>query len=288
MMKTRKLGNTNVYLSCIGLGAMPLSIKKERPSEEEAIRVIHRAFELGINFIDTADSYCWDESDKHHNEKIIGKALRTYTVYPSPSWGEGVPRSGTGEGERIFIATKGGLMRPKGQWICNGNPEHLWKTINQSVEALGRPIDLWQFHAPDSDYAIEKSLAPAVKAQEQKLIRFIGVSNFSVDEIKEAQSQAPIVSVQNQYNLWNRDPETDGVLQYCEENNLTFLPWSPLGGMGRAKSSPVDVKVVIAWMLQKSSCIIPIPGASQLRTLEDTVRAVDLKLTAEELKKVEA
>jgi pyridoxine 4-dehydrogenase len=217
-METKQLGKTGVSVSAIGLGAMPMSLST-RPPEPQSIDVIYRALDLGITFIDTADSYCKDESDKHHSEQLIHKALQTYN----------------GDVSHVVVATKGGLMRPNGNWTRNGNPQHLRETIRISFEALGgnKPIDVWQYHAPDPDYTIEESLAPAKEAVEAGLIRFVGVSNFSVEQIKRARDVVDIVSVQNQYNPWYRQPEFDGVLEYCENESLTFLPWSPFGGSRR-------------------------------------------------------
>ncbi len=195
-MKRKKLGNSNFTISAIGLGGMPLSLSS-RPPESQSIAVIHRALDLGVTLIDTADSYCQDESDKHHNEQLIAKALEQYT----------------GDTRAVTVATKGGLMRPQGAWTRNGNPHHLRQTIRESFEALGgqKPIDLWQYHSPDPAYTIEAALAPAKEAVEAGMIRFIGVSNFSVEQIKRARDTVEVVSVQNQYNPWHRQPESDGV-----------------------------------------------------------------------------
>ena len=284
-MKNKQLGNTNFNISAIGLGGMPLSLSG-RPAESQAIAVIHRALDLGVTLIDSADSYSEDESDKHHNEQLIAKALEQYT----------------GDIRAVTVATKGGLMRPQGTWTRNGNPHHLRKTIQESFEALGgkKPIDLWQYHAPDPSYTIEAALAPAKEAVEAGIIRFVGVSNFSVEQIKRARDIVEIASVQNQYNPWHRQPESDGVLEYCEAEKLTFFPWSPLGGSRRAKSlqdMPAIVKlaaeknvsvycIVLAWLMAKSPCIVPIPAATKVSSIEDSVRAMDVKLTEAELEQI--
>ncbi|GAX39443.1 aldo/keto reductase [Tolypothrix sp. NIES-4075] len=285
-METKQLGKTGVYVSAIALGGMPMSLSS-RPPESESLQVIHRALDLGVTFIDTADSYCKDESDKHHNEKLIHKALQTYS----------------GDASNVVVATKGGLMRPNGSWTRNGNPEHLRKTIRESFEALGgnKPIDVWQYHAPDQDYTIEEALKPAKEAVKEGLIRFVGVSNFSVEQIKQAQDVVEIVSVQNQYSPWYRQPEKDGVLKYCEQEQLTFLPWSPLGG-SRRHSDLQDIKaiaqlasykgvsvycIVLAWLRSKSPSVLPIPGASKVSSIEDSVRAADVKLSDDEVQKID-
>lgn len=285
-MQTKQLGKTGINISAIGLGGMPMSISN-RPSEAEAIAVIHRALELGVTLIDTADSYCQDESDKHHNEKLIAKALQQYT----------------GDTSQVIVATKGGLMRPEGSWTRNGNPDHLRQTIRTSFEALGgnKPIDLWQYHAPDSNYTIKASLTPAKEAVESGIVRFVGVSNFSVEQIKQARDVVDIVSVQNQYNPWHRQPESDGVLKYCQTENLTFFPWSPLGGSSRvsrlqdipviaqlAQAKNVSVyQIVLAWLKAKSPCIVPIPGASKVASIEDSVGAVAVTLSDAEVSQID-
>lgn len=285
-METKPLGNTGVAISAIGLGGMPMSLSS-RPPESEAIQVIHRALDLGVTLIDTADSYCLDESDKHHNERLIAKALQQYK----------------GEVSHITVATKGGLMRPNGSWTRNGNPDHLRQTIRISFEAFGgeKPIDLWQYHAPDPNYTIEESLAPAKEAVDQGMIRFVGVSNFSVDQIKRTRDVVEIVSVQNQYNPWYRQPEVDGVLEYCEQEKLTFFPWSPLGGSRRvgkleeiealaqlAKAKSVSIyQIVLAWLRAKSPAIVPIPGASKIASIEDSVKAVQVHLSQTEVHQID-
>ncbi len=285
-METKQLGNTDIRISAIGLGGMPMSLS-DRPTETQAITVIHQALALGITLIDTADSYCKDESDKHHNERLIAKALQQYP----------------GDTSQVIVATKGGLIRPDGNWIRNGNPNHLRETIRTSFEALGgtKPIDVWQYHAPDPNYTIKQALKPAQEAVEEGLIRFIGVSNFTVEQIKEARNLVEVVSVQNQYNPWYRQPEHDGVLKYCQTENLTFFPWSPLGGSRRvsrlqdisiiaqlAQEKAVSVyQIVLAWLRAKSPCIVPIPGASKVSSIEDSVAAAQVKLSEAEVSRLD-
>lgn len=285
-MELKPLGNTSVSISAIGLGGMPLSLSG-RPSELEAIAVIHRALDLGVTLLDTADSYCRDETDKHHNERLLYKALQQYE----------------GDTSQVIVATKGGLMRPQGAWTRNGNPDHLRQTIRESFAALGgnQPIDLWQYHSPDPGYSIAASLTPAREAVEAGLIRYVGVSNFSVEQIQKARDVVEIVSVQNQYSPWHRQPERDGVLAYCEQEGLTFLPWSPLGGSRRVKSLPEiqpiaqlaeekNVSVyclVLAWLRTKSACVVPIPGASKVESIADSVKAAAVHLSAIEVEQID-
>jgi aryl-alcohol dehydrogenase-like predicted oxidoreductase len=283
-MKYKQLGKLKI--SAIGLGAMPLSIR-DRPSEAEAIAVIHQALDLGVTLIDTADAYCQDESDKHHNESLIAKALQQYS----------------GDTSEVTVATKGGLMRPEGSWTRNGNPDHLRQTISESQAILdgSKAINLWQYHSPDPNYTIEESLTPVREAVDAGAIRYVGVSNFSVEQIKQARQVVNIVSVQNQFNPWHRQPEFDGVLDYCEAEGLIFFPWSPLGGSSRvnrlqdipviaelARERGVSVyQIVLGWLRAKSPCVLPIPGASRTSSIEDSVRVINLDLTSEEIERID-
>jgi pyridoxine 4-dehydrogenase len=284
-MEQTELDNTGITVSEIGLGAMPLSLEG-RPDERDAIEVIHHALDLGVTFIDTADSYCTSQDDFHHNERLIGRALEEYP----------------GDTDNVTVATKGGLMRPEGRWVPDGAPDRLAKTIRESWEALGgdEPIDLWQFHAPDPDHSIEESLEPAAEAVEEGIIRHVGVSNFDVDQIERARKVVDVVSVQNQWNPWHREPERNGVLEYCDDEELTFIPWSPFGGGQRAKHlDEVDIledlatdlatspyRVALAWMLAESPMVLPIPGATRKESIADSIEAADLDLTDEELKRL--
>ncbi len=283
-MKYKQLGSNKI--SAIGLGAMPLSLSN-RPSESEAISVIHKALDLGVTLIDTADAYCRDESDKHHNESLIAKAFQQYP----------------GDTSSVTVATKGGLIRPEGRWTRDGNPDRLRKTIRESHVVLfgSKPIDLWQYHAPDPNYTIEEALTPVKESVAEGLIGYVGVSNFTVEQIKQARQVVDIVSVQNQYNPWHRQPEFDGVLDYCQQEGLIFFPWSPLGGSSRvsrlqdikviaelAKNKEVSVyQVVLGWLRAKYDCIVPIPGASHISSIEDSVKAVDLELSDQEAKRID-
>lgn len=285
-MRTTTLGNTGLEVSAIGFGAMYFSMAGS-PSEAQGIDVLHRALDLGVTLIDTADAYCHNEEDKHHNERFLRIALSTYT----------------GDTSHVVVATKGGCMRPGGNWAINGNPDHLRQTIRESHAALGgdRPIALWQHHMIDPNYPIEISLAPVREAVHDGLIRFVGVSNYRLEQIKRARDVIDVVSVQNQYSPWRRWPEYSGVLDYCEQEGLTFLPSSPLGGSSRAKKlnqieglatlaqekSISPQRLVLAWMMTRSPCILPIPGSSNLANTEDILAAVDVALTEEEMRRID-
>ncbi|MGF1482452.1 MAG: aldo/keto reductase [Cyanophyceae cyanobacterium] len=283
-MDSKRLGTTEIEISAIGLGGMPLSLST-RPPVAQALAVIHRALDLGVTLIDTADSYCQDESDKHHNERLITKALQHYQ----------------GDTSQVTVATKGGLMRPRGEWTSNGNPEHLRETIRASYEALAGPITLWQYHSPDPNYTIAESLAPVKAAVAEGLVRYVGVSNFSVEQIERAREVVEIVSVQNQYNPWHRQPEFDGVLEYCEQEQLTFFPYRPLRGRFKVDSVAENeaiaelaaakgvspYQIVLAWHRAKSPCIVPIPGATKPASIESSVGSVAVNLSPEEVQQID-
>jgi pyridoxine 4-dehydrogenase len=255
-----------------------------RPARDDAIAVLHHVLDQGVTLIDTADSYCTNEADKHHNEHLIRAAFDAYD----------------GDASDVVVATKGGLMRPDGRWTRNGDPDHLRRTIRESVDALGRPLDVWQHHAPDDDVPVEASLQAAREAVDEGLIRHVGVSNYDVEQIEQAREVVDVVSVQNQYSPWHRRPEESGVLAYCEREDLAFLPWSPLGGRRRAKD--VDAfdelaavaaaknvspqRLVLAWLMARSPAVLPIPGASRIETAHDSLQAPEVDLTDEEVRRI--
>lgn len=212
-MRTRPFGKTGVEVGVVGYGAMPLSVEG-RPPEAEALDILQQVAARGVSFIDTADTYGLDPSDVHHNERLLAKILVA-----------------ANSGARICIATKGGTVRKEPGWEIDGSPTRLYRVICESFEALGgeKPIFLWQHHWPDPRYSIKAMMEPVRRAVKEKLVRFVGVANYSIEQIKEARKVLDIVSVQNQYNLWRREPEHDGLLKYCEEEDLVFLPWRPLG-----------------------------------------------------------
>jgi aryl-alcohol dehydrogenase-like predicted oxidoreductase len=245
------------------------------PDRQNALKVLRRAVELGVNLIDTADSYGPETS-----ELLIAEALHPY------------PKG-------LVIATKGGLTRPgPGQWVPNGRPEHLKQAVEGSLKRLClERIDLYQLHTVDAKIPIEESLGALKQMQDAGKIRHIGLSNVDPGEIARAQKIAPIVSVQNRYNI--EDRKSEDVLVYCEKENLGFLPWFPIGGGGGLKSeNPLNVaakahavsvvQVALAWLLERSPVMLPIPGTSSLAHLEENVAAAKLKLTPEEWKAIGA
>jgi aryl-alcohol dehydrogenase-like predicted oxidoreductase len=262
----------------LGFGAMRVTgegIWGWPPDRQNALKVLKRAVELGVNLIDTADAYGPDTS-----ELLIAEAL-----YPYP--------------KGLVIATKGGLTRPgPGQWVPNCRPDHLKQALDGSLKRLRLDrIDLYQLHTVDSKVPIEESVGALKQMQDAGKIRHIGLSNVDRKEIDRARKIVPIVSVQNRYNI--EDRESEDVLVYCEKEKLGFLPWFPIGG-GRglkaenplntaAKAHGVSVfQVALAWLLERSPVMLPIPGTSSLAHLEENVAAARLKLTPEEWKAIGA
>jgi len=262
----------------LGFGAM--RITGERiwgwpPDRQNALKVLRRAVELGVNLIDTADAYGPDTS-----ELLIAEAL-----YPYP--------------KGLVVATKGGLTRPgPGQWVPNCRPEHLKQALEGSLKRLRlERIDLYQLHTVDRKVPLEQSLGALKEMQDAGKIRHVGLSNVSTDEIVRARNVLPIVSVQNEYNI--EDRKSERVLVYCEKENIGFLPWFPIGGgRGLKPENPLNaaakahgvsvVQVALAWLLERSPVMLPIPGTSSVPHLEENIAAAKLKLTPEEWKAIDA
>jgi aryl-alcohol dehydrogenase-like predicted oxidoreductase len=241
---------------------------------DEAIAVLRRAVELGVNLIDTANSY-----GPHVSEELIAEAL-----YPYP--------------EDLLIATKGGLTRTgPGRWPSDGRPAYLREACEGSLKRLRLDaIDLYQFHRPDKKVPYEHSIGALKELQDEGKIRHIGVSNVSVDQLETAREIVDVVSVQNRFNLTDRSSQD--VLQRCEELGIAFLPWAPLAAGSLAEPGhPVDRiahaheaspgQVALAWLLARSAAIVPIPGTGSVEHLEEDLGAADVRLTDDELAELE-
>jgi pyridoxine 4-dehydrogenase len=260
----------------LGFGAMRITGKGiwgEPADRAEAIRVLRRAVDLGINFIDTADSY-----GPNVSEEIIAEALHPYPA-------------------GLVIATKGGFERPgPNQWVENGRPAHLKAACEGSLRRLRLDrIDLYQLHRIDPKVPAEDQLDALKQLQAQGKIRHIGLSEVSVRQIRHAQGIVPIVSVQNRYSLADRGSEE--VLEYCEKQRIGFIPWFPLaagqlsGGDSAVGSVAAQLKatpsqVALAWLLARSPVILPIPGTSRVEHLEENVAAVDLKIAEDTMRQL--
>jgi aryl-alcohol dehydrogenase-like predicted oxidoreductase len=266
----RQIAGTDVFP--IGLGAMPMSLAG-RPPEEQSIRTIHAALDAGVNLIDTADAYCLDESDVGHNERLIAKALR-------------------GRRDGVIVATKGGHTRPGGGWELDGRPEHIRAACEASLKALETDrIDLYQYHRPDPDVPYEETIGAFKELQDEGKVRWIGLSNANVEQIELACSIADVVAVQNQLSLEYTDPIGKGEVKRCEERGIAFIPWSPLRGVSAARSVADERgvsphQVALAWLLSLSPVMLPIPGASRPESILDSVKAVELELTPDELERI--
>ena len=278
---TRKLDGTDVFP--IGLGGMPLSLKG-RPDEDQAIRTIHAALDAGVTLIDTADAYAYDENDVGHNERLIAKALR-------------------GRRDGVIVATKGGHTRRGQAWELDGRPEHIRAACEASLRALETDvIDLYQLHRPDPEVPYAESVGAFRDLRDEGKVRWVGVSNANVEQLEEARAIVPIVAVQNQLALDFTSPIARGEVAWADQHDAAFLPWSPLGGIGRADGtadvSPVagaaaahgvsPQQVVLAWLLALSPCVIPIPGSSRPETIADSARAAELALSDAEVNAISA
>ena len=272
-----KLGG-DLPVNRLGFGAMRITgegIWGWPPDRDNALKVLRRAVELGVNLIDTADAYGPETS-----ELLIAEALHPYP---------------TG----LVIATKGGLTRPgPGEWVPNGRPDYLKGCVEKSLKRLRlERIDLYQLHRVDPKVPMEESLGALKEMQGTGKIRHVGLSEVSPEEIARARKVLAIVSVQNQYNIANRRWEK--TLVYCEKEGLGFMPWSPIGGnrglkpddaletVAKAHSASV-VQLALTWLLQRSPVMLPIPGTSSIAHLEENIAAAKIKLIPEEWKTIDA
>jgi pyridoxine 4-dehydrogenase len=261
----------DLVVSRLGFGAMRITgrgVWGPPANRTEAVRVLRRAVDLGVTFIDTADSYGPGVS-----EELIAEALAPYD-------------------DGLVIATKGGLTRPgPGDWRRDGQPEHLRAACEASLKRLRVDrIELYQLHSPDPRVPLEDSVGALVDLQREGKIRHIGVSNVDAGELAAARDVATIVSVQNRYNLADRSSEP--VLTVCERDGLAFLPWYPLSAGSDAASasrglaevaarhSATPAQVAIAWLLARSPVMLPIPGTSSVTHLEENLQAARLRLSA--------
>src|SRR5262245_30828534 len=274
---TWKLGG-DLTVNRLGFGAMRITgegIWSWPTDRGNALKVLKRAVGLGVNLIDTADAYGPETS-----ELLIAEAL-----YPYP--------------KDLVIATKGGLTRPgPGEWVPDGSPDHLKQAVDGSLKRLRlERIDVYQLHRVDPKVPMEESLGAIKEMKDAGKIRHVGLSNVEPDEIERARRIVPIVSVQNRYNI--QDRESENALAYCQKNGLGFLPWFPIGGTrglkpenalnAAAKAHGVSVfQVALAWLLERSPVMLPIPGTSSLAHLEENVAAARLKLAPEEWEAINA
>jgi pyridoxine 4-dehydrogenase len=269
------IGN-DLRVTRLGYGAMRITgdgIWGEPADRAEAIRVLRRAVELGINFIDTADSY-----GPHVSEEIIAEALHPYP-------------------EKLVIATKGGFERTgPNKWVENGKPEHLRSACEGSLRRLRLDrIDLYQLHRIDPKVPADDQIGTLKDLQAEGKIKHIGLSEVSVKQISDARKIIPIVSVQNRYSITDRGSED--VLEYCEKEKMAFIPWFPLAagklsgpdsavGHVAAQLKATPSQVALAWLLSRSPVILPIPGTSKVKHLEENIAAAGLKIDEKEMQEL--
>jgi len=250
----------------MGYGAMRITgtgIWGPPADKDAALATLRKAVDLGVNLIDTADSY-----GPYVSEELIAEAL-----YPYPA--------------DLVIATKGGWERPgPGQWTHNASPKHLTKALEGSLKRLRlERIDVYQLHTPDNAVSFEASMGALAKLREEGKIRHVALSNVTREHIERARRIVPIVSVQNRYSFADR--ESDFIVDYCEENGIAFLPWAPLGQAKEAHEAirkvasemhATPLQIALAWLLKRSKVILPIPGTSSVKHLEENIAAAALKL----------
>jgi len=258
----------------LGYGAMRITGKGiwgPPENKDEAIRTLRRAVELGVNFIDTADSY-----GPYVSEELIGEALAPY-------------KSG------IVVATKAGWERPGPfQWTHNSSPAYMREALEGSLKRLKlERIDVYQLHTPDHSVSFDASMTALAMMKQEGKIRHLALSNVTLEHIERARKIVPIVSVQNRYSFADR--EWEGVVNYCEANGIAFIPWAPLAGGRQAHTVLAGVaerlgasaqQVALAWLLKRSPVMLPIPGTSKVKHLEENIAAASLQLPDTEFKKM--
>ena len=285
-MQIRSLGPGAPAVSAVGFGGMPLSIHG-RPSEQTGITVLHASLDAGMTLIDTADVYCLDDGDIGHNERLIAKALASWSGDPSS----------------VVVATKGGLTRPRGRWERDARPEHLRAACDRSLLALAVDrIDLYQLHAPDPNVPFGDSVGTLAELQQEGKIKWIGLSNVTVAEIKQAEAMVSVVTVQNRLSPFFREALETGVVEYCRQRGIGFLAYSPVGGARLNKKLPAHPTltplaqkhgvsphaIVLSWVLSRAENVVVIPGARTPEHSMDSTTSARVALSEEELESIDA
>jgi len=270
----------------IGMGCMRLSTEADR-DDARSISVLHAALDAGVTLLDTADAYCLDQHDAGHNERLVARALG--------SW--------QGDRSRIVIATKGGLTRPQGRWIADGRASHLAAACEASLRALGVDrIDLYQLHAPDPRVPLATSVRALAALRRDGLVAHIGLCNVTVGQIEEARRLTDVDAIQVELSFWNDDNLLSGVAAHCVANGIRLIAHTPLGGPRRARRAKSDALLVelaarhhvspfdiaLAWLMDLSNAIVPIPGATRVETATALGRLRDLRLTEDDRARLDA
>jgi aryl-alcohol dehydrogenase-like predicted oxidoreductase len=290
-MKQRSLAGRQV--SAIGLGAMPLSMNNDKryPSFEDAVATVHAALDADVTLIDTADIYAPDGEEMGHNERIVAEAIRTWD----------------GDSSSIFVATKGGItLGEDGTKGRDGSEAYLRSAVEKSLEIFGvDQLDLYQYHRPDRTRVYADIMTGLKSLHDAGLVRAVGISNASVEEIQialDVLGEGNLASVQNEFSP--KHPGSIDELRFCADHDITFLPWSPLGGTGGGARSVGDrfsvfrevgdahgvspQQAVLAWELALGPHVIPIPGARRAESITDSAKAASLELTADEVARLSA
>jgi len=276
----RKIDNTGITVYPIGLGGMPLSIAG-RPDEARAYEVVKAFVDGGGNFIDTANVYCLDDADIGHNERLFAQLLRRL-----------------GKQAAVTVATKGGLRRPRGQWVTDGRPAFLRASCEKSLKDLEvDAIALYQLHTIDSAVGLAESLGELLRLKQEGKILHIGLSNIAPRDLEQALKMTSIASVQNRCSVLEQKDFRNGLVALCAAKGVAFIPHSPVGGHHghlrlREQALPRQLaekyqaspyQIALAWFLHKGEHIVPIPGASKPGSIVDSLKATALSLTAEEV-----
>ncbi|MBI5200292.1 MAG: aldo/keto reductase [Elusimicrobia bacterium] len=284
-MQKRELGRTGLKVFPVGLGAMPLSVEG-RPDEETGLKVLRAAFDAGMDFVDTANVYCGNDGDVGHNERLIQKALEA-----------------CGRVKTVVVATKGGLDRRGPAWPNAASPAFLRTSCEKSLRELKREaITLYQLHAPDPKVPFADSIGELARLKGEGKILHVGLSNVSIAQLNEAQRIVRIESVQNRCNPFDLEDYRDGLLKACEEQGVTYLPYSVVGGHRQHVSAVRDpgleelgkkyacgpYAVMVAWHLAMSPRVIPIPGASKVGSAQSSASAASLTLAPADIARISA
>ncbi len=264
----------------IGLGCMRLSTELDR-DDAKSLAVLHAAMDAGLTLLDTADAYCWNDSERGHNERLIATALATWT----------------GDRSRVQVATKGGLTRPDGRWEADGRAKQIAARCEDSRRALGVDrIALYQLHTPDPRTPLSTSVRALAGLKRAGLIDSVGLSNVTVAQIEEARRITAIDSIQVELSVWHDEHLRSGVAEYCIAHRLRLLAYRPLGGPAHRRRTMIDptltevatrhgatpFEIALAWLLDLSDLIVPIPGATRIDTVRSIARAAAITLTDED------
>lgn len=276
----RTIGRTGLSFNALGFGAWQLS-NVNRPSQTQAVEVVRAALEGGADLIDTADCYCLGTDEFGHNERLVAAAL-----------------TALGRKSDVTIASKCGMLGPADNWAPSGRPERITECCEQSLKRLGvEAITLYQLHTPDPAVPIEETIGALADMKAAGKVLHIGVSNVDRGQLDRALSVARIESVQNRCNPWAHEDIDNGLLAHCAQLGITYIPWHPVGGekghracaadlvlLGLAKKYAVSpYQLLIAWLLALGDHVLPIPGATRVSSVVDSLKAIDVNISTEDL-----